>query len=191
VTHETCRAVIDIKLSGSFYMVQACLPFLQKADGASIVNIASGAGLLPNGKGLAAYAASKGGVVALTKALASDLAPGIRVNCLCPGMVDTPMADGHRAGVVNYALKRIADPAEIASAILFLMGRDGSFVTGSHWPSMAGARFTDVRGGKAWPRQAFASTIPARAARKTVGSGSRLARSRRPACRMGGCCRMT
>jgi NAD(P)-dependent dehydrogenase (short-subunit alcohol dehydrogenase family) len=148
VTHETCRAVIDIKLSGSFYMVQACLPFLQKADGASIVNIASGAGLLPNGKGLAAYAASKGGVVALTKALASDLAPGIRVNCLCPGMVDTPMADGHRAGVVNYALKRIADPAEIASAILFLMGRDGSFVTGSHWPSMAGARFTDVRGGR-------------------------------------------
>lgn len=130
VTPETWRAVIDVNLSGSFYMVQACLPFLQAAEGSSIVNIASGAGLLPNGKGLAAYAASKGGVIALTKALASDLAPGIRVNCVCPGMVDTPMADGHRAGVVNYALKRMADPAEIAAAILFLMGPEGSFVTG-------------------------------------------------------------
>ena len=93
ITIETWRAVLDVNLSGSFFMVQACLPFLQQSEGSSIVNIASGAGLLPNGKGLAAYAASKGGVIALTKALASDLAPGIRVNCVCPGMVDTPMAN--------------------------------------------------------------------------------------------------
>ena len=130
VTVETWRSVIDVNLSGSFFMVQACLPFLQQATRASIVNIASGAGLLPNGKGLAAYAASKGGVIALTKALASDLAPSIRVNCVCPGMVDTPMADGHRAGVVNYALQRMADPEEIANAILFLMGPEGSYITG-------------------------------------------------------------
>ena len=131
VTPDTWRSVIDINLSGTFYMVQACLPFLRQSDAASIVNIASGAGLLPSGKGLAAYAASKGGVIALTKALASDLAPDIRVNCICPGMVDTPMADGHRAGVVNYALKRMADPSEIANAILFLIGPEGSYVTGA------------------------------------------------------------
>ncbi len=93
VTPEVWRAVIDVNLSGSFFMAQTCLPFLQQAEGSSIVNNASGAGLLPNGKGLAAYAASKGGVIAMTKALASDLAPAIRVNCICPGMVDTPMAD--------------------------------------------------------------------------------------------------
>lgn len=130
VTPDIWRSVIDINLSGTFYMVQACLPFLRKSNAASIVNIASGAGLLPSAKGLAAYAASKGGVIALTKALASDLAPEIRVNCICPGMVDTPMADGHRAGVVNYALKRMADPSEIANAILFLIGPEGSYVTG-------------------------------------------------------------
>lgn len=130
ISKETWRSVIDINLSGSFFMVQAVLPFLKNESSASIVNIASGAGLLPSAKGLAAYAASKGGVIALTKALASDLAPGIRVNCICPGMVDTPMADGHRAGVVNYALQRMADPSEIANAILFLMGPEGSFITG-------------------------------------------------------------
>lgn len=131
VTPDTWRSVIDINLSGSFFMVQACLPFLRHSDAPAIVNIASGAGLLPSAKGLAAYAASKGGVIALTKALASDLAPEIRVNCICPGMVDTPMADGHRAGVVNYALKRMAEPAEIANAVLFLIGPEGSYVTGT------------------------------------------------------------
>ena len=131
VTEAVWRSVIDVNLSGTFFMVQACLPFLRQSAVASIVNIASGAGLLPNGKGLAAYAASKGGVIALTKALASDLAPEVRVNCVCPGMVDTPMADGHKAGVVNYALKRMAEPSEIANAILFLIGPEGSYVTGA------------------------------------------------------------
>lgn len=131
ITNEIWQSVIDVNLSGTFYMVQACLPHLRHASGSSIVNIASGAGLLPNAPGLAAYAASKGGVIALTKALASDLSPHIRVNCISPGMVDTPMADGHRAGVVNYALKRMADPSEIASAILFLTGPEGSYITGA------------------------------------------------------------
>ena len=131
ITPDVWRSVIDVNLSGSFFMVQACLPFLRQASGSSIVNIASGAGLLPNARGLAAYAASKGGVIALTKALASDLAPEIRVNCICPGMVNTPMAEGHRAGVVNYALKRMADPAEIANAVLFLTGPEGSYITGA------------------------------------------------------------
>lgn len=99
--------------------------------GSTIVNIASAAGLLPNAPDLAAYAASKGGVIALTKALASDVAPDVRVNCICPGMVDTPMADGFQANVVNYALKRFADPMEIARALLFLTSAESSYVTGS------------------------------------------------------------
>jgi len=125
------RQVIDVNLSGSFFVTQSCLPWLRRNEFSTIVNVASGAGLLPNAPGLAAYAASKGGVIALTKALAADLAPNVRVNCVCPGMVDTPMADGFRANVGNYALKRIAAPAEIARAMLFLTSPESSYVTGA------------------------------------------------------------
>ncbi|WHO82655.1 SDR family NAD(P)-dependent oxidoreductase [Rhizobium leguminosarum] len=128
---QSWRQVIDVNLSGTFFVIQACLPWLKSNDFSTVVNVASGAGLLPNAPGLAAYAASKGGVIALTKALAADLAPNIRVNCVCPGMVDTPMADGFRANVGNYALKRIADPAEIARAMLFLTSSESSYVTGA------------------------------------------------------------
>jgi NAD(P)-dependent dehydrogenase (short-subunit alcohol dehydrogenase family) len=131
ITPKTWAEVIGVNLSGTFHVISACLPWLEAAKGAAIVNIASGAGILPNAPGLSAYAASKGGVIALTKALASDLAPRIRVNCICPGMVDTPMADGHRANVGNYALKRIADPMEIARSILFLLSNDASYITGA------------------------------------------------------------
>ena len=125
------RRVIDVNLTGIYIVVRSCLPWLAKATGATIVNIASGQGLLPNRPEMTAYAASKGGVVNLTRALAAELAPAIRVNSVCPGMVDTPMtADGPR-DVTPYALKRIADPLEIAHAILFLTSSESSFVTGA------------------------------------------------------------
>jgi len=125
------RRVIDVNLAGTYIVVRYCLPWLTKVTGATIVNIASGQGLLPNRPEMTAYAASKGGVVNLTRALAAELAPAIRVNSVCPGMVDTPMtADGPR-DVTPYALKRIADPLEIAHAILFLTGCESSFVTGA------------------------------------------------------------
>lgn len=125
------RKVIEVNLTGSYIVTRACLPWLAKSSGASVVNIASAAGLLPNGPNLTAYAASKGGVVNISRALAAELAPAIRVNCVCPGMVDTPMADGFRQNVGNYALKRLADPVEIARAILFLTSTDASYVTGA------------------------------------------------------------
>src|SRR5262249_30860251 len=125
------RRVIDVNLTGTYIVVRGCLPWLTKATGATIVNIASGQGLLPNSPGMTAYAASKGGVVNLTRALAAEPAPAIRVNSVCPGMVDTPMtADGPR-DVTPYAFKRIADPLEIANVILFLTGSESSFVTGA------------------------------------------------------------
>jgi NAD(P)-dependent dehydrogenase (short-subunit alcohol dehydrogenase family) len=128
---ELFRRVVDINLTGTYILTRACLPFLQESAGASIVHIASAQGLLPNAPGHTAYAASKGGVVNLARAMAAEFAPAIRVNCVCPGMVDTPMADGHRANTDNYALKRIADPTEIANAILYLVSRDASYVTGA------------------------------------------------------------
>ncbi len=128
---DTWNRIINTNLTGSFMVVKSCLPYLEKEENATIINIASAAGLLPNAPGLVAYAASKGGVISLTRALASDLAPKIRVNCVCPGMVDTPMAVGNGGNVQNYALKRLAKPIEIAQSLLFLTSDASSYTTGS------------------------------------------------------------
>jgi NAD(P)-dependent dehydrogenase (short-subunit alcohol dehydrogenase family) len=125
------RRLLEVNLTGTYIVVRSCLPWLSKETRATIVNIGSAQGLLPNAPGFTAYAATKGGVVNLSRALAAELAPDIRVNCVCPGMVDTPMADGYRANLGNYALKRLADPLEIAQAILFLTSADSSYVTGA------------------------------------------------------------
>ena len=125
------KLVLDVNLTGTYIVVRCCLPWLAKAPFATIVNIASGQGLLPNNPGMTAYAASKGGIVNLTRALAAELAPSIRVNSVCPGMVDTPMTAGLERDLDRYALGRIAEPLEIAQAILFLTTTESSFVTGA------------------------------------------------------------
>jgi NAD(P)-dependent dehydrogenase (short-subunit alcohol dehydrogenase family) len=125
------KLVLDVNLTGTYIVVRCCLPWLAKAPFATIVNIASGQGLLPNNPGMTAYAASKGGIVNLTRALAAELAPSIRVNSVCPGMVDTPMTAGLERDLDRYALGRIAEPLEIAQSILFLTATESSFVTGA------------------------------------------------------------
>jgi NAD(P)-dependent dehydrogenase (short-subunit alcohol dehydrogenase family) len=125
------QRVLDVNLTGTYIVVRCCLPRLLKAPGATIVNIASGQGLLPNTPNMTAYAASKGGVVNLTRALAAELAPTIRVNSICPGMVDTPMTAGLPGEVNRYAMQRIGQPLEIAQAVLFLTAPGSSFVTGA------------------------------------------------------------
>ncbi len=136
---EVWNTTLAVNLTGTFLCVQAAVPFLRQAERATIVNIASGVGLLPTGGGSTAYVASKGGVIAMTRALAAELAPAIRVNAVCPGAVETPMtagtlrdADGAviPAIVNRYALERPAAPEEIAAAILFLTAHESSFVTG-------------------------------------------------------------
>lgn len=67
----------------------------------------------------------------MTRALAAELAPAIRVNSVCPGLVNTPMAEGVRNNAGNYALNRLAEPLEIARAILFLTSYESSYVTGA------------------------------------------------------------
>jgi NAD(P)-dependent dehydrogenase (short-subunit alcohol dehydrogenase family) len=130
---------IAVNLTGTFLCVQAAVPFLHQAGRATIVNIASGVGLLPTGGGSTAYVASKGGVIAMTRALAAELAPAIRVNAVCPGAVETPMTAGtlrDASGTIipaivdRYALGRPATPDEIAAGILFLTSHESSFVTG-------------------------------------------------------------
>ncbi|MDR5798141.1 SDR family NAD(P)-dependent oxidoreductase [Caballeronia sp. LZ008] len=138
---ETWRRVLDVNVTGMYIVVRSCLPWLRQQPSATIVNIASAQGLLPNSPEYTAYAASKGAVINLTRALAAELAPDIRVNSICPGMVDTPMADGVRANISNYALKRLADPVEIAKALLFLTSSDSSYVTGAALATDGGRSF--------------------------------------------------
>ena len=134
-------ATLDTNLKGTFFCVRAAADPLRESGG-NIVNVASDAGLIGE-KGLSVYCASKGGVVNLTRAMALELAPAVRVNCVCPGYVDTDMvrrdgidqADDPQSAeqtIVDYApLKRISKPTEIAKAIAYLAGEDAVFITGS------------------------------------------------------------
>jgi len=129
---------IAINLTAPYLLCRAALVHLHKAESATIVNVASGQALLPTANNTA-YAATKGGLVAFSKSLAAEVAPRVRVNALCPGVTNTPMTAPLFAGydtpsqapwVQQYALKRVAEPIEIARAALFLTSDDSSFVTG-------------------------------------------------------------
>ncbi|MDK2768861.1 SDR family NAD(P)-dependent oxidoreductase [Sphingomonas koreensis] len=137
---ESWDRFVAINLTAPYLICRAALPHLQVTGNATIVNIASGQALLPNAPGIAAYAATKAGLVAFTKALGAELAPGIRANVIAPGIVDTPMVQGVLGGyaspddapfVQQYAMKRVARPSELAEAILFLSSEASSYVTGT------------------------------------------------------------
>lgn len=139
---DTWDEVIATNLSSIFYMSRAAAPHLGRQSRGSIVNVAS-VQALANQHGVAAYAASKGGAVALTRSMAVDLAPAIRVNCVCPGSVDTPMlrAAAHTMGGQEdehvaawgrlHPMARVADPEEVAQTVLFLASPRSSFTTGA------------------------------------------------------------
>ena len=134
--------MLDVNLKGTFFCIRAALPAL-RASGGNVVNVASDAGLMGDVGSGAVYCASKGGVVNMTRALAIELAPAVRVNCVCPGYVDTDMVrrDGieqaadpvaAEQALLDYApLKRIATPDEIAASILYLASEEARFVTGA------------------------------------------------------------
>jgi NAD(P)-dependent dehydrogenase (short-subunit alcohol dehydrogenase family) len=131
--------IIAVNLTAPYRVCRAALRWLRGQKDASIVNVSSGTALLPTAPGSSLYAASKGGLLSFTKALAIELAPDIRVNTVCPGLANTPMTapilQGQTglepAGFVSlYALKRAAEPSEVAQAIAFLASSEASFITG-------------------------------------------------------------
>jgi NAD(P)-dependent dehydrogenase (short-subunit alcohol dehydrogenase family) len=136
VTTEEWRRVMDVNLTGPFLMCREALPHLRNSSSAVIINVSSGAAFLPAGPKAITYSASKGGLLAFTRALAADLAPSIRVVSVCPGMTDTPMVRASLRSAVappnpdRCALKRFGQPEEIAASILFLASSEASFITG-------------------------------------------------------------
>lgn len=141
---------LAVNLTGTFLVIQAAEPFMRAAGKGTIVNIASGVGLMPTGPGSVAYVASKAGVIGLTKSAAMELAPAIRVNSVCPGAVETAMTAAHirtADGAPNpaitqrYALGRHGQPEELAAAILFLTSDESSFMTGIALPVDGGRTF--------------------------------------------------
>jgi NAD(P)-dependent dehydrogenase (short-subunit alcohol dehydrogenase family) len=131
--------VIGVNLTGTFLVCKHVLPIMVAAGGGSVVNLSSVEGLEAI-QSQPAYSASKGGVVLLTRNLAIDFgAAGVRVNCLCPGLIRTPMtemlfdpaiAEIRDRFIAQHMLGRAGLPEEIASAALFLASDDASFVTG-------------------------------------------------------------
>jgi len=125
-------------------------PFPRAAGRGTIVNIGSGAGITPTGPGSTAYLASKEAVIAMTRAIAMELAPAIRVNVVCPAMVETPMTQGFprdAAGTLDpalaarYALRRAAAPEGLPTAKLSLTSDEASFVTRITLPVDGGRMF--------------------------------------------------
>jgi NAD(P)-dependent dehydrogenase (short-subunit alcohol dehydrogenase family) len=144
-SEATWDTLIDINLKGTFLVSRAAMEFLRRAGGGSIINIGSVYGVIGS-KQRVAYAASKGGVSMLTRAMAMDHAQeNIRVNCICPSLVDTEMAkqvfanapnpeEARRQRVSSIPMGRTGTPQEIAHLAAYLASDESAWVTGAAFP---------------------------------------------------------
>lgn len=132
------RRLLDINVMGSFLGLRAVVPAMKKAGSGSIVNLSSSSAVLPH-NATGAYAATKFAIRGLTRTAALELGPhGIRVNCVLPGGVNTPMTNPDNVPAEELAARfrfvpqqRGSEPEEIAAAILFLASDQGSYCNGS------------------------------------------------------------
>ena len=144
---EFLEGVMRLNVTSAFLTTQCVIPHM--GDGGSIVNFASQAGRDGGGPGAAAYAASKGAVMTLTRAMAKELGPSnIRANCVCPGMIsttfhDTFTKDEVRANVAaSTPLRREGQANEVADLVSYLASAESSFVTGASFDINGGLLFS-------------------------------------------------
>jgi len=139
LTPEDWHRVMDVNLTGQYHLAHAVTPRMYERGHGAVVNVSSGAGQRGSASGGVHYSASKAGVVGLTKGLAKQLSPEVRVNCVVPGLMDTPLT--HDSGLWTpegideftdrVPLARLGDPEEVARAVRFLCSEDASYATGS------------------------------------------------------------
>ncbi|MPZ75142.1 MAG: glucose 1-dehydrogenase [Deltaproteobacteria bacterium] len=147
ISEEAWDRTLDANLKGAFVVSRLAIPEMKQRGGGVILHIAARSGMLGQA-GRAAYCASKGGLVRLTEAMAMDHArDNIRVNCICPGPVRTPMVDTSTPEKLaryktRVPLGRIGEPDDVAYAALYLASDEASFVTAAILPVDAGMRLT-------------------------------------------------
>lgn len=137
ITPEDWKKTLDTNLLAPFWLIRRFLPLLRKSKG-SVINIASIHSVLTKAR-FSIYAASKGALVSLTRALAIELAPDVRVNAIIPAATDTPMLRAGFQGNIDglkelghyHPMDRVARPEEVANVAVFLAGEQSSFITGS------------------------------------------------------------
>lgn len=143
---EHWHRVMDLNTTSFVHVIKAALPHM--TDGGSIIGLASQAGRDGGGPGAVAYAASKGAVMTMTRGLAKELGPGIRVNSVCPGMIDTdfhntftkPEVREHVASVTP--LKREGSSQDVANLVAYLASDDAAFITGANIDINGGLLFS-------------------------------------------------
>jgi 3-oxoacyl-[acyl-carrier protein] reductase len=132
MTEEKWDRILAVNLKGPFFVSRAAIPLLRASGGGAIVNVASVAGVAGSGSSIA-YAASKGGLITMTKSLAKALAPEIRVNAVCPGPIVSRWLEGHEdmvaAAVKVTPLRRASTTDDIADVVTFL-ACDAGMMTG-------------------------------------------------------------
>ena len=128
--------IIGVNLRGTFLLCREFMPLLEQAGGAAVVNVASVSGRTKSIFSAPSYVASKGGVIGLSMTLAAQhAAAGVRVNCVAPGIIDTPMLDAYsgeqrRQSCAGIPLGRMGRPDEVADAIVYLLSEQSSYVVG-------------------------------------------------------------
>lgn len=146
-TPEEFRSVIDVNLNGAYWMAQACGRVMQ--EGSSIINISSVLGLTTAGLPQAAYAASKAGLIGMTRDLAQQWTgrKGIRVNAIAPGFFESEMTEQYPDGYLDSQMPRIpfgrkGDPRELAATVVFLASPAAGYITGQTLPVDGGMTIT-------------------------------------------------